>query len=264
VDLKLIFSGTFRDDEERQRAEALCRHCALLSGVELDASVADEEELRRGVSPSLKLAATLVYGTEVCEAAPLVDIRQWTRDRMHSSYWRMAHLFQRPLPLCLPLDFPDPDGEFYGYDRRKLRLADGRAARSTRDLIRLVGWAATALIAYKAGRFVARKRDCHVLYREQISGEFANLLDDIYTASRGRWQYHIPDDPQERRELHSICERTLAFENAFLRQYRGFLLDELRGGDAQGRSMALEVLERAPLADEEVAAAVSKCRKQDG
>lgn len=255
VDLTLVFSGAFRDDEERQRAEALCEYCTLLSSVELDARVADEEGLRRGVSPSLKLAATLVYGEDMRDGVPLVSIEQWTRDRMHSSYWRVAHLFGRPLPLRYPVDYPDPNAEFYGYDRRTVRLAGGREAPSTRDLIRLVGWAATALIARKAGRYVARKRDCHVLYRELIGGEHAGLLDDLYALCRGRWQYLIPDDPAERRGLRDICARTLAFENDFLLEYRAFLLGELRGADAEGRRMALEALERAPLADEEVAAA---------
>jgi len=255
VDVTLVFKEAFRDDEERQRARALCEYCVLLSGVELDAEVTDEAGLRRGVPPSFKLAATLVYGEDRRDNLPLVSIEQWTRDRMHSSYWRVAHLFGRPLPVRYPVDYPDPNAEFYGYDRRTVRLSGGSEAPSTRDLIRLVGWAATALIARKARRYVARKRDCHVLYRELIGGEHADLLDDIYTQCRGRWQYLIPDNPVERRALRDICARTLAFENAFLLEYRTFLLGELRGADAEGRRMALEVLERAPLADEEVTAA---------
>lgn len=258
VDLTLIFGGAFHDEVERRGAETLCRHCALLSGVELDASVADEVELRAGVHPSLKLAATLVYGEEVREDAPLVSIEQWTRDRMHSSFWRVAHLFGRPLPMRYPVDFPDPGAVFYGYDRRTVRLADGGEVPSTRDLIRLVGWAATALIAQKAGRYVARKRDCHTLYRELIGGEYADLLDDIYTLCRGRWQYLIPSDPQERRTLRGICERTLAFENAFLLEYREFVMRELRGAEAEGRRLALKVLARVPLVDEEVERAVAQ------
>ncbi|MGH2517148.1 MAG: nucleotidyltransferase domain-containing protein, partial [Ktedonobacterales bacterium] len=64
VDLTLVFQGAFRNKDERRRAGALCRHCVKLSGVELDASVADEEELRQGVPPSFKLAASLIYGVE--------------------------------------------------------------------------------------------------------------------------------------------------------------------------------------------------------
>lgn len=256
IDLTLVFGETFQDEAERRRAEALAQDCAALSGVELDASVTNEAELLLGAPPSLKLAAMLVYGEDVRNSAPLVSIEQWTRDRMHSSCWRVAHLFGRSLPLRYPLDFPDPDAEFFGYDRRTVRLADGREVPSTRDLIRLVGWAATALIAWKAGQYVARKRDCHVLYRELIGGEHADLLDEVYAVCRGRWQYLIPSDPEDRQELRSICERTLAFENAFLLKYRTFLLSELRGPDAEGRRMAREVLARVPLDDEAIAETV--------
>jgi hypothetical protein len=64
------------------------------------------------------------------------------------------------------------------------------------------------------------------------------------------------------RQLCSICERTLAFENAFLLEYRAFVLRELAVRDAEGRRLALEVLERVLFADEEVAAAARALRPE--
>jgi hypothetical protein len=64
-------------------------------------------------------------------------------------------------------------GEFFGYDHRPMRLANGSFEPSTRDLFRATGWAATALIAWRAGRYVARKSECHRLYQQFIGDEWA-------------------------------------------------------------------------------------------
>lgn len=257
LDLTIVLKDHFLDATEKARAEALCVACAEISAVELDVSVSDEAELRRGVWPQFKFGARLVYGEECREAAPLIPLDQWTRDRMHTSYWRVAGLFARPNVVRPPLDFPNSAAEFLGYTCRTLRLPSGGEVPCTRDLIRHTGWAATALIAWKAGQYVVRKRDCHRMYRELIGGEHAELLDDIYTHCRQRWQYLIPDAPDERRRLRSICERTLAFENHFISLYKDYLLAVLGGADAEGRRAALAVLDRLPFVDAEIEAAVA-------
>jgi hypothetical protein len=156
----------------------------------------------------------------------------------------------------LPLAYPDPAGAFYGYDSRTVRLPDGAEARSTRNLIRVTGWAATALLAHQAGRYVARKRDCHATYRAAIGDEWSDLLADIYTRCRAEWNYLIPDDAADRRRLRAICERTLAFENQFLAIYRRYLLTELRGADDGHARQALWLLGQIPYDDDEVRAVV--------
>jgi predicted nucleotidyltransferase len=123
-----------------------------------------------------------------------------------------------------------------------------------RDLFRSTGWAATALIAWQASQYVARKRDCHVTYRALIGDEWSDLLEDVYVLCRGQWRYLIPDAPADRARLCAICARTLGFERHFLAAYRRFLLAELRGG-GDGARMALDVLERLPWRDDEIAAA---------
>ena len=256
LDLTLVFRGTFADADEKAQAESFCAAYAASSIVELDASVCDEAELRLGIPPQLKYGARLVYGEECRDRAPVIPIEQWTRDRMHTSYWRVVSLFGRPHVVHLPLEFPDPSAEFLGYTRRTLRLHSDVEVPCTRDLIRHTGWAATALIAWKAGRYVARKRDCHRMYRELIGGEHAALLEEIYEYCRQQWQYLIPEAPTDRRRLRSICERTLAFENAFLADYRTYLLSELHGTDNAGRREALAVLALLPLVDIDIVAAV--------
>ena len=258
IDLQIIFRGSFTGDEERAQAEELAGHCTALCSAELDIGIDDEESFKPGAWPTLKWGSLLVYGEDIRGGLTVLPLAQWARDRMHSSYWRTVKLFDRPEVVTYPLGYPDPAGQFYGYDRRKIRLADGREVNCTRDLIRLVGWSATGMIAFRAGRYVARKKDCHVVYQECFDDEWGQLLQDIYELCRGRWQYLIPDNEQERELLRDICRRTLGFENYFLRVYKQFVMAELRSGDEQAVNTALWVLGHFELRDEEVKRAVQE------
>jgi hypothetical protein len=176
---------------------------------------------------------------------------------MHSSYYRLGSLFGRTAPVRSPLTYPDPAGEFFGYDRRPVRLADGSLESSTRDLIRATGWEATALIAWRAGGYVARKSDCHRLYQQHIGDKWAPLLATIYQNCRQQWNYRIPTSPADRALLRQLCGRALEFENAFLAAYKSYLLGELQGADTEGRRCAHETLERMPFDDPEVIRALA-------
>ena len=258
LDLTVVFKDAIRA-EERDAIERLRVESGTPAMVELDVGLVDEAQLgEQGMRPALKLASALVWGEDVRDQFEIISIARWTRDRMHAAYWLTNQLYHRPVPVRLPLDFPNADDEFFGYLRRPVRLPDGRLAPSARDLIRSTGWAATALLALRQGVYVARKRDCHVLYRQRIGDEWSDLLADIYDYCRGRWTYLIPEDAADRDRLRSICERTLAFENHFLTEYLRFLLDELRDTDANRRAQALTVQEKLPLEDARVAAAIAR------
>ncbi|HEY7021315.1 MAG TPA: hypothetical protein VH349_09375 [Ktedonobacterales bacterium] len=257
LDLDITFKRRFESDDERERVRDLCAALQAQTVIELDLDVGDEESLRGGLSPNLKLAGLCVYGEDVRDQYPLLPVVAWTRDRMHSSYYRLGSLFGRTAPVRAPLIFPDPTGEFFGYDGRLVRLADGSLAPSTRDLIRATGWAATALIALRAGRYVARKSECHRMYEELIGDEWAPLLTAIYENCRQRWNYRIPTKPADRALLRRLCARTLDFENAFLAAYKIYLLGELRSADAAGRRFVRETLERMPFVDAEVMRALT-------
>ncbi|HEX5439821.1 MAG TPA: hypothetical protein VFW76_02980 [Ktedonobacterales bacterium] len=261
LDLELIIADHLLDDE-RARIQAFLAGFASSTEGELDIGFPDEDSLRAGVSPILKLGGRLLWGVDLRQTLDLMPLAAWTRDRMHTSYWRLFGLFSRPLPLAMPLDYPDPADEFYGYARRLTRLPDGRDVAGTRDLMRSVGWMATALVAYQASQYVATKRDCASMYRTQIGDEWSDLLDDMAEWVRGGWQYRIPADPEERARLRAICARTLGFENHFLMVYRDYALAELRGEDPAGRQMARETLQRVPLADAVVMEAVAMAERE--
>ena len=204
----------------------------------------------------LKLSGRHVHGRDIRDRMPLLPIEEWTRDRMHSSYWLMVKVFERPPMVEFPLGYPNPGDEFYGYANREVELPDGTEVPSTRDLIRVTGWMATAVVAHAAGRYVARKRDCHASYRRFIGDEWAPLIEEIYYLCRGEWGYLVPDEAEGRRRLQAICRRTLEWENHFLRIYKRFLVSELGSSGGQDVDRALWLLGEIPYRDEEVIGAV--------
>ena len=261
LDLTIVFRDRFADDGERDRAAALATTCTDSGGVELDIVFLEEAALAGGADPMFKLASRLVYGEDIRDTVPLLSIDAWTRDRMHAAYWLLVKALDRPPVVRFPLGYPEPTAPFRGYDRRMVRLPDGRTAPSTRNLIRVAGWMGTALVALQAGRYVARKRDCHASYREWIGDEWAPLLEEIYVVCRGAWGGLIPDAEEERRRLDGICERMLAFENHFVERYQQYLVSQLRGADREGVRAALQVLARIPLLDPEVIGALRELER---
>ncbi len=257
LDVLLVFKNRFENDEH-QKAEELAEQHSAESIFELDIEAVDEQSLINGISPTLKFGSSLLYGEDIRNNLPLISLEEWTRDRMHSSLWRTVHLCNRLPVIRYPVTYPDPNGEFYGYDARMLRLPDGQEVHCTRDLIRLVGWSATAMIAFKAGRYVARKSECHKLYQACFNDEWGQLLQDIYELCRGKWNYLIPENQADRQTLRAICERTLGFENHFLQIYKKFVLSELRSIDTKGVLEALSVLQRIMYQDEEILAEIRR------
>ncbi len=257
LDLCIVFKQRLGAEERAAAAHLLAAQVARC-GIELDVALTDEQALAAGATPEFKLGAALLAGEEMRDHAPLIALPAWTRDRMHTSWWRVARLFARPEVITLPLDYPEPADPFRGYTRRTALLANGERVPCTRDLIRLVGWAATALLALRSGVYVARKRDVGPLYRTHIGDEWASLVEQTYTLCRTRWGYLLPDDTAERARLRDLCDQTLGFERFFVTLYREYALAELSSGDIEAMRQAAEAMRRAPLHDDAVIAALER------
>lgn len=262
VDLTIVFRECFRDAAEQHRAEDLAGYCAALSGIELDIAITDDATLAHGVYPSLKMSSLCLYGEDRRDHLPLLPLDEWTRQRMHAAVWLLVHVLHRPPVVTTPLGYPDPLGPFYGYDRRTVRTAEGGERHSTRDLVRVTGWIATALVAYQAGVYVARKRDCHRAYRHHIGDAWATLLDTIYQRCRTDWGYLVPDEEADRQALRALCEETLRFENHFLAIYKHYLLAEVLENGAVARDRALWILGQITFQDEDIRHAVLAVGRQ--
>lgn len=256
LDLTIVFREQFTSQDEFTTANQVLAACEQLSRIELDVVLTDELSLRRQADPMFKLGARLLYGSEIRDTVTLMPITIWAHQRMHAAYWLMINALSRPKPVLAPLNFPQPNAKWYGYANRTMHLPDGREVITTRNLIRVTGWIATARIAFERQQFVVRKRDCLATYQATINDEWTELLEQIDRRCRRDWQYLIPATEMEQVELQKLLVRTLAFENDFLARYRLLLLAELTGTDPVMQQDALRRLEQTPFADPEVMAAV--------
>jgi hypothetical protein len=263
IDLVIVFRHHFADLGTRKAAQHIWSTSQHANMMEVDITVEDEESLRGGVDPMLKLGSRLIYGEDICSAYPLVPITAWTRQRMHAAYWLLVTVYQRPIPVRQPLSFPDPLDEFYGYANRLISVSEGKEVPSTRNLIRTTGWAATALLALQAGQYAVRKRDCARLYRYHIRDTWSSLLEEITTFCQDEWHYLLPEEMSARRQLRALCERTLSFEEHFLALYKRYLLEQLHSTEQEHARIAIELQEQLPLDDEEVKTTLQMIQQRD-
>jgi hypothetical protein len=252
IDIIIVFSNHFAHEEVRKTAERLWVTSAHASTMEVDITIVDEDDLHEGVYPTLKVGSQLIYGQDVCSKYPILSLEAWTRERMHAAYCLLVTVYQRSTPVYLPLVFPNPEDEFYGYANRMVRLPDGKEVPCTRNLVRTTGWAATALLALQAKKYVVRKRDCPGLYRHFIGDEWSSLLKEVSTICRDEWQYLIPVERRDRQRLRALCERTLHFEQHYLSIYKPYLLEQLHSTEQEYACLAVWFQEQFPLDDEEI------------
>jgi hypothetical protein len=249
LDLTIVFAAPLATATEQVRVQQLVLVCQQLSPLELDLTLTDEPQLRHHADPMFKLGAQVLYGQDIRATILLIPITTWARRRMHAAYWLMIHVFQRPHPVCAPLTFPQPDAPFYGYTVRTIRLPDGTTIPTTRNLLRVTGWIATARIAYQVQQYVVRKRECVRRYRQTINDAWTPLLEQLEQRCRTAWRYRIPDTQADQAELRAILAQTLAFENHFLGLYRQFLLTELTSNHLPAQRVALRMLDQTFYAD---------------
>jgi predicted nucleotidyltransferase len=214
IDLSILFRGGFTHEREEAAADELADHCAQISPVELDLVPLAEEIPFPLRAASIKLASQLIYGEDVRERMLLPPPADYVRQAMELTARLLRRLHGTGDGLPFPLDYPDPDGPFYGYDR-----SDGAALK---DLVTTIGLAATAILAFKAGHYAGGKRDCLRLYRACIDDQWTGYLEEVYERCRNQWGYRVPGDREDRQRLRQLCGQALSFENHFLSFYREY------------------------------------------
>jgi hypothetical protein len=232
IDLVVVFRGSFQDQAEEERARRVVHACQLISPIRLDITAYSEATLRPE-DVRLKLGSVLVYGEDIRERLPLPDPAAHARYITGWTNWFIQRLHDvegLPLPLC----YPDPDGEFFGYDRKRVDAwYPPEVTQGTKELVATVCWTTTALLSLQRGRFVGTKAEAVRQYAEAVGGEWAPFIEGLYTLCKGRWRYTVPNEEGERRELRALCEQTLPFLNHYLDNYRAYLEQLLQSsGDA--------------------------------
>jgi hypothetical protein len=96
--------------------------------------------------------------------------------------------------LTFPLSYPDPDGEFFGYDQWGLFYGDPYGyGPGIRTLVNAVTMNATAIVALKAGQQVGKKSLSVGAYRRYVGDEWSDFLEQVYTTCKAQWQYQLPE-----------------------------------------------------------------------
>jgi|SRR5450432_363929 Polymerase beta, Nucleotidyltransferase len=252
IDITIVFKENFIAEEA---SAALNIATSLVTRIKSDIEISDEKTLFADPNPVFKLSSRCIFGTDIREQLPLMPIETWTRDRMHTSYWRIIMLFKRPTPVLLPLYYPDAHDEFYGYVQTEISTT---GELSTRNLVRSVTWAATGLVALKAKQYITGKKDVHSMYQRYINDEWAPFIQEIYARCKLAWHYAIP---VEKSALRTLCGHTLAFENHFMAEYKTFLIDELETFNATATKQALWIVSHVPFEEPSILAAVDGALK---
>jgi predicted nucleotidyltransferase len=241
IDLMLVFKGRL-DDAERERAGAVTEECATRSAIRLDLWPCGEANLT-GETVALKLGSVLVYGEDIRAGLTLSPLDAYTREGMDAGGFFLRQVLRGAARLAQPVEYPDPAGEFYGYDT--VRIPEWYPPGTTRGIKELVTSAsrvARALLALQSGEYAGGKGASIAAYRAHIGGAWSDYLGALYANGKRRWGYTVPEAHDDRQLLRSLCAQTLAFERHFFACYRDHLLARLAAGDPALQLAAAERL----------------------
>jgi hypothetical protein len=254
LDLGVLFKGG-PEPGEQERLEQVVAAYQPRCPLRLDAVALSEEVSLRQATAALK-QALVVYGENVVKDAPLGPLAKQLQRAIRGSFQYIWLQRQKAPGLVAPLGYPDPGGEFFGYETWGILQSDETFACGLRTLINSVTLMATALVALEAGEEAPSKGASVELYERLIGDEWAPYLRAVHESCKTTWQYHIPVEPAERAQLHALCARTLAFENAFLDRVRPQVVASLTGEDALAGRLSLECVQRIAYPDPAVEAAL--------
>ena len=247
IDLVIRFKGHFQNADEVRKSRKLYSYCFRMSPIELHFYLYDEATLFRSDSDfdpldnfsakvschcaSIKMGTLLVYGEDFRDQLPTPSVDRYMCGRLHDIGFQWATHRDSKQPLIFPLDYPNPNAEFYGY------VGDPRG-ENLHDFVLHVGFLAVVLIILKAGRFVGYKTDTPKIYAECINDEWMPLVEAVFEKGRNWWNHRVPDNQEDRKQLREICQQTLAFENHSATVLKDYLLTQLQSDEPTYQLMA--------------------------
>lgn len=240
VDLFIVLGGE-PDAEALDRAKRLAHGCEIGADVPTDVLVVTEAALLREGHFRIEANSRLVYGQDFRQQMPPTTIETYLRRYAAAPVSYMAGVLRRTDRIVYPLDYPDPNGEFFGYDARQLPPRGG-PAHNIKSFVATVCWGATMLASFASGQMVRSRSASVAAYRESVGDGWTGFVEAVYEHGRRRWGYLVPAEPGQRRLLRGLCRQALAFENRYLERYREYLLQEIDAADPDARLLAVQRL----------------------
>jgi hypothetical protein len=268
VDLFVIFRKTITEDESAT-FQRLVAECQSTSPVQVDAQAYSEDDLVLSpgkdatqtsfVNALIREASSLISGEDIRTDLAPIAFERYVLDVIESGIFHVGIPRQResisyPLvtPLIFPLTYPDPTGEFYGYDVVPARLG---APEGTRVLVALTAWIATLILALETGRYAGQKSQSIRLCQEYLpNDQHVQRAANIYHTCKGAWGYVLPTDAKDREQLRRLCRDTLHLENAYLKLCRGYVLAQLQQDGVDEKRQAIRILQSVAYGDSEMVA----------
>lgn len=226
IDLFVVARDTFTA-QERAHVQQIMASCALISPFMVEMMGLDETILLQQGHFRIKTASRFLWGEDIRTQMPEQTMAQYLQLYAHFPFIYMTSMLRGSERVVYPLTYPQPDGEFYGYDQ-PLLPPKNEPRRNIKKFVTTICWATTVLVAWQAGQTVSGKQASVQQYQEAVHDEWTPFIRDIYAWGNRCWHYLIPERTEERKHLRDLCAQALAFENYFLRQYRTYLLAELQ------------------------------------
>jgi len=260
LDLIVLFKGNFLDNKEANQGRRLSQafYKARFSSIRLDVSCRWEDSLASVDRVSLKLASIAMFGEDNRNDIVLPDRADYIREVMYFAHLSISRFLRsrdwsNVATLTYPLDYPEPNDEFYGYTQKRVfEWYPSSIAFGLKELVTTVGRIATALIALKSGTFVANRKESIRLYEEIVGDEWVDYIVKIYEYGKKQWGYLVPTQIEERKLLQALCQQTLGFENSFLFSYQAYLLSELHSDVVERKVLALKRFQEVFYFDKDI------------
>jgi predicted nucleotidyltransferase len=217
IDLVVVLRQSTQADLARRVAD----ECIARSPLRLDLVALTAAELEDGfvaLIPSFKTATLLVDGEDMRDELVLPPLAVFAAAWADRARRFMAATRRVEIEEIRPsVGYPDPTGEFFGYDRATIGpWYPPGTTRSTKELVAIVGSVATTLVALRGGAYVPTKGKCARLYADHVGDEWTQLVNEVHAFCRGRLRYGVPKTADERARLRAICAQVLAFEQQAL------------------------------------------------
>ena len=247
IDATVLFKGDFASEAEMQKASQLDPILELLVGRQLDILPASEASLKSGAPidaaavMQLKYGAKLIYGEDARAALPPPNWAAYVRCCMQSAFRAVSWHHHHRRPLRLPVTYPDPSGEFYGYNQFR-HVVGEPAAPSTERLIYSVVRIADARVAAKTRVATFSKRSSVRAYVAEVGDDWSGFVAEVLDLCHDQWHSRVPSGAADRSRLRTLYSKVLGFENHFLALYHEALTEDLDSADAFIRQGAVEAL----------------------
>lgn len=218
IDLAVVTDGPSPDDLLAHLKSDVAS--AGIQGVDLIAF--DYETLVQEGHFRIERGSELRYGEDVRSLLPPTTLELYLRRYGTAPVNYMTTVLRCNDRITPPLDYPDADGEFFGYDRDTLP-PDGRPAHNVKAMVSCACWIATMTVGIQTGQMIAYTSESIRAYQSAIADEWTPLLTDIYATARQRWHYLVPHDPADSAHLRTLCRQMLSLERHYLDLYAAHL-----------------------------------------